>query len=148
MVCDPAKCKKLLLQTFYYVSPLAWTIETKFGRVYIPKGFLSDGASCVPDLCYEAFFTHDLLYILPSIEGKIVPKWKCDLIYSMLLTRNKRYIRAFVRLSGLLLFGQPAWYKYRELDKSDPDHWRDHILPQADRWNIPGFMLKDITLRE
>lgn len=114
-------------------------IDTKHGRALIPRGFLSDGATGVFDLCKEGYFLHDLLYLRGKIDGKPITKWQADVIYGKLLWKNHRYIRAFIRPLGLAIFGHKAWNNYRRLDKENPLHWMSHFVPRKECWSFPNW---------
>ena len=127
-----------------YVCPFNMSIPTPWGRVVVPRGFLADGASGVIDLCKEAFFAHDRLYLCPEVEGKRIGKFKCDLIYGWILMKAWRIGRAFIRPLGLSIFGWVAWNKYRKKEKKNPNWWlQKHVVRNAYKWDFPSFYSKD-----
>jgi len=137
-----------VIHKFPYVCPFSWRIQTPFGRVYIPKGWLSDGATGVPDVCPPAFFTHDRLYAWPFINGRRIGKAKCDLIYGILLFKHWRPFRAFERPVGLTLFGWSAWNKCREREKADEHWWHEQIVDHAAEWDFPSFYSRDAVIKQ
>jgi len=74
------------VKKFPYVMPEDMTIDTPFGKIFIPRGRLSDGASGVPDLDKKAFFTHDETMKYPyTADGQPLAKWQIDFNYGWLL---------------------------------------------------------------
>lgn len=119
-----------------YVCPFDYKPQTPYGRLQVPQGWLSDGASCVLDLQKEAFMAHDYLYVYPYIEGKRLTKFQCDRVYASLLWRNKRWFFAGTRILGLTLGGFVAWSSHRKEEEEDPEGWTDrHFVPMIESWD-------------
>ena len=135
--------QKWVIKKWKIINPFSRYIETKHGKVYIPRGFLSDGATVVPDLTREAYLVHDLLYLRPTVEGKRLTKWQIDKIYGKLLWKGYRPFHAFIRPLGLAIFGWSSWKAHRKEEKADPCYWKKYILPKAMQWVIPSYHTKD-----
>jgi len=133
------------LKKYPYVCPFNLKIQTKYGEVLVPRGFLADGASgfCIIDLDEEAFFVHDLLYLMGNIKGEKITKHQADKIYGKMLWDNHRYFRAFIRPLGLLMFGGKAWKKHREAEKVNPLHWMERFVPHKYSWEFPNWNTED-----
>ena len=85
------------VKAFPYVCPFTWTIRTRYGKFEILRGWLSDGASGVPDRDLEGFFSHDRLYAVPEIRGRRITKWQADRVSD----RDRR--------TAINLIKQSAW---------------------------------------
>ena len=132
------------VDTLPYVCPFNMHVDTPWGKIHVPRGFLSDGASGVLDLSKEAFFTHDRLYVCPEIDGERIGKAKSDIIYGYLLFKDKRFIRTILRPLGLFVLGWPAWSGYRKREVEDKGWWlQERIVPPNTCWNFPDWHTKN-----
>ena len=72
----------------------------------IPKGRMSDGATCAQDLCPEAFFVHDEFCIDPKWDdGTPISNWQASREYKKILNRYGFRLRGTVRHYATFLFG-------------------------------------------
>jgi len=142
------------LRRYPYVCPFSMRVHTSFGNVLIARGFLSDGDSGVPDLCQEAFFAHDKLYIHPVVERKgnviRISKFKCDIVYGEILMRRYRWFHAVIRPIGLTILGKThqIWNDYRVRESANACWWvepgpESHMVPLAADWEFPSFYTRD-----
>lgn len=111
----------------------------------IPYGFMSDGASGVPDRLPEGYFAHDRMYASPFAYYKGVHKQlskrKCDLLYAR-IGLNK--LNIVVALRGLLLstgINRVVWNNYRK--QNHLELLESKIVPKALQWNFPSQFLDD-----
>jgi len=135
---DIVDCEK-----YFYVQPYDQTVKTGIGSFVIPRGFLSDGASGVIDLCKKAHFSHDYLYLIPEIDGKRISKRRADRIYGRILWQNHHVFTGLWRPWGLFFFGGKAFRSYRKLDRERPDHVQDHFVPDASYWKFHSYATED-----
>jgi len=141
------------IKAFPYVCPFPMRVATSYGRIHIAKGFLSDGASGVPDLCRAAFFGHDKLYLHPVVEVDGVQyrlgKMQCDIAYGQILMRNHRWFRAVLRPIGLTFLRKThqIWNDYRLKEAANANWWTEgddtRIVPYSSCWEFPSFYTKD-----
>ncbi len=134
--------------------------------VPIPYGFISDGASGVPDLSLHAYFAHDRLYVSPVATtgtGQRVrlTKRQCDEGYGWILAQDGHAARGFLRAKGLhAVIGTKhaanrVWERYRQRELMPRDAegrpwWArecsrgglivDHA---ASAWHFPTHHLRD-----
>ena len=137
------------------------------GRVHIPFGMLSDGASGpgIRDLDPEPFFAHDRLYRLPEIcraphplntddprRHKRISRIRADVTYGVLLWQRWRVIEAAVRPLGLLAYTWlpwASWARYRAAERRMGRlAWRGYVaacwtLPDAEHWLLPTKRTRD-----
>ena len=154
-ITDIVRVKK-----FPWVCREDWQIRTPIGIVYVCRGFLSDGASGVPDLCPEAFFAHDRLYLLPEIHPTTgattirLTRWQCDQLYGWILRHPTmlpvwspyRYLSSFWRPVGLqcLPAARKAWNKYRRLERMDRHWWaQERVVSKERNWIFPTYRTAD-----
>jgi hypothetical protein len=65
--------------------------------VYVPKGFVSDGATGAIDIYTEAFFIHDWLLETKKFNDDTNCSWfQANLIMYDVLQEEGRYIRSYV----------------------------------------------------
>lgn len=132
------------IEQYPYVVPFTLKEPTPWGDVWVARGFLSDGASGVIDLCREAFTVHDALYLFGQIHGIPLKRWQVDVIYGLILWRYRRPIFALIRPVGLLLLGRKAWKKHRAAQAENPDTWWiGRFVPKEESWLFPSWHTKD-----
>ena len=113
--------------------------------IQIPYGFMSDGASGVPDLLPDAYFVHDRLYASPwgyyrSVH-KEMSKRQCDLMYAKIGLRRLNFRIVF---RGLLLSTGINGFIWQDYRKQDPDKLLESkIVPKALCWNFPTQYIAD-----
>jgi len=134
-----------------YVAPFDLKYKTKHGTAIVPKGFITDGATGVFDLEPEAWFLHDLGYLIGGliIDGSlnVTSKIYLDWLYAKVLTRNHRPVRGFVRFCGLQ--SPISWYLWRKHRKSDQTPWQKRVYdgsivdPDGWEYDMQTWLLKD-----
>jgi hypothetical protein len=148
------KIKNLLdVNKWKYVCPFNLQVQTPWGLIRVPRGWLSDGASGpgIIDLEEEAFMAHDRLYVFPEVNGKDgkphrIGKIKADLIYGYILMRKLRIFHAIIRPSGLIWFpftssaSRKIWKEYRRREKEDEGYWlTECMVPHQTCWDFPSW---------
>ena len=124
------------LHHYKYVSPHTWGEDTLAGRVRIPRGFLSDGDSGVPDLEPRAWFVHDMLYLRGCVGGQPVTRRRADWSYAWLLAKEKRIGAALLYMLGTRILAGFAWDAYRRREVLHPEHWLDRFVPHQRCWSF------------
>ena len=130
------------------------SVDTRMGSCKIPRGFLSDGASRVMDLCPAAFFSHDRLYLVPELECtghhgamyvRRLNKYQSDIFYGLVLWRHGFKAFAIERPLGLIGFGfLGPWRDYRKQERdAGRQVWaaeitQRRVVPKADCWDFPS----------
>lgn len=130
------------MESSKYIVPYDIVIPSPLGVFIIPKGFVFDGASGVPNLLKKACGAHDYLYRKPEVYDQIVypsmprriDKDTCDRIYRWILHSVGFYIIGWVRDFGLDLFGHKAWEAYRMAEEMMDDPIAGCIIPHPDEW--------------
>ena len=129
---------------FKYVRRMDTQVPTRYGNVRLERGFLSDGASVVIDLCEEAFFTHDRLYLKPETDQRRLNKFQCDWVYSVLLLKDIRPVFFVTRMIGLTIGGWSAWNGHREREAKNPYTYDlEYFVPDCHQWVFPTPFIKD-----
>jgi len=143
-----------------YVWQHGGAIRTPLGRVSVPRGFLTDGATGVIDLCEHAWVTHDRLYVIPETEQAIgthihrrrLNRYQCDLVYGWLLCRAGKYRAALRRPFGLMLINSAPWGPWKTYRRREAvmgrERWECHIaqtriVPGAYLWRFPTNRIAD-----
>jgi uncharacterized protein Usg len=91
-------------------------IQVKIARLKkvltIPKGFVWDGYSCVPDFAVLPALVHDYLFIYKEIDGEPVTLWQANRIFFDLMRKSGGWTKAFSYLYyfGVTAFGWIPWY--------------------------------------
>jgi hypothetical protein len=151
MTCDVERYTDIDIDKHPYVAPYSYPVETKYGRSWILKATISDGATGVRDLAKEAFTWHDVTYktgvlFVSHLPGSFayvpVSKTYCDFVYARMLFRSHHYA-AWLR--GLGLCNPLSWHIWQD-NREDPRApekiLEDMRLPDPEAWDFHGW---DIT---
>lgn len=145
-ISDIVNCER---HRYVWAGPLS--IKCQFGKIQIPPGFLSDGATGVPDADWFAFFAHDCLYAYPMVvleDGttRRLTKNECDRVYRWLLWRSGHWGRAIWRYAGLWIGGGKAWRRWRDRETANPAlYMQERILPMAHCWQAQTRYTRDLV---
>ena len=150
------------VKRYPYVVPYTKGYDTRHGKLILPRGFIYDGATGVPNVCWAADACHDLLYLRPIINGVRLTKSQCDWLYGHvtrvemggilcgLIYHTLTLATSAVRPLGLHLVGWPAWNGHRKAESADPENWwRSRIVPLQDRWDFDTatWLTRDAVLK-
>ena len=96
-----------------YKVEKAFTVDTRYGEVTIPKGFEHDRYTVVPDLHDDlAAIVHDYLYTERKFDdGTVCKKSQADRIFYDLMMKVPED-RAYAKMYyiGVVIFGIVPWY--------------------------------------